>query len=196
MFKRVCVFCGSHSGANAAYREAATAMGSYLAERQIELVYGGGGIGLMGTLADAVLSSGGVVTGVIPEFLSAKEIAHPKLNQMYVVQSMHERKAKMAELADAFIAMPGGIGTFEEFFEVVTWAQLGLHQKPCGLLNTRGYYDPLLALLDRALEEGFLKLEHRSLFVTSDSPKVLLDLLERARGATFGSERKFNSERT
>lgn len=192
MFKRVCVFCGSNTGTNPVYREAAAILGQHLAQRQIEMVYGGGGVGLMGAIADAVLSSGGRVTGVIPEFLSAKEIAHSGLNQMYVVQSMHERKAKMAELADAFIAMPGGIGTFEEFFEVVTWSQLQLHQKPCGLLNIHGYYDPMLALLDRALEEGFLKLEHWSLFITSDNPKHLLDLMESTQDVTTA----FNPERT
>lgn len=190
MLRRVCVFCGSNTGKNPVYSQAAATLGQYLAQRQIELVYGGGGIGLMGAIADAVLNAGGKVTGVIPEFLSAKEIAHPGLNQMYVVQSMHERKAKMAQLADAFIAMPGGLGTFEEFFEVVTWAQLQLHQKPCGLLNIHNYYDPLLALLDRALEEGFLKLEHRLLFITSDNAKNLLDLMESAQSvkAAFDPE--------
>ena len=138
-FRRICVFCGSNSGTNPAYRDAAVAMGRLLASRGIELVYGGGNIGLMGVLADTVLEAHGRVIGVIPESLMAKEVGHGGLTELRIVQSMHERKALMADLSDGFIAMPGGFGTFEEFCEVVTWSQLGIHAKPCGLLNVRGY---------------------------------------------------------
>src|SRR5271165_2701018 len=161
-FQRICVFCGSNPGINPAYREAAVAMGQLLAQRRIELVYGAGNIGLMGVLADAVLAAGGKVIGVIPEALMAKEVGHDGLTELRVVGSMHERKAIMSDLSDAFIAMPGGFGTFEEFCEVVTWSQLGIQSKPCGLLNVEGYYDPLLELFDRAVREGFLR-ENRAL---------------------------------
>ncbi|HZD30218.1 MAG TPA: TIGR00730 family Rossman fold protein [Candidatus Angelobacter sp.] len=174
-FRRVCVFCGSNSGINPAYRDAAVTLGRLLVERNIELVYGGGKIGLMGALADAVLSAGGKVTGVIPESLMAKEIGHPGLTDMRVVKSMHERKALMADLSDGFIAMPGGFGTFEEFCEVVTWSQLGIHVKPCGLLNVDAYYDPLLELFDRAVEEGFLREQNRSLVLADPDPARLLE---------------------
>ena len=143
-FKRLCVFCGSSHGANPAYAEAAKNVGSELARRGIGLVYGGGNVGLMGVVADAVLAGGGEVVGVIPEALMAKELGHRSIQDLRVVKTMHERKAMMAELADGFIALPGGIGTFEEFFEIVTWAQLGFHSKPCALLNVNGFYDPLL----------------------------------------------------
>src|SRR5512146_155412 len=144
MAKRICVFCGSNTGTRLAYVEAAQRLGVILAERKLGLVYGGGKVGLMGKLADAVLGAGGEVIGVIPQKLMRKEIAHAGLTDLRVVNSMHERKAMMAELSDAFIAMPGGFGTFEEFCEMVTWAQLGVHRKPCGLLNIEGYYDHLL----------------------------------------------------
>ena len=154
-FRRICVFCGSNPGVNPAYKNAAAGLGRLLAERKIELVYGGGNIGLMGVLADAALEASGRVIGVIPESLMAKEVGHQGLTELRVVGSMHERKALMADLAEGFIALPGGYGTFEEFCEVVTWSQLGLHAKPCGVLNVEKYYDPLLALFDHAVKEGF-----------------------------------------
>src|ERR1051326_7718022 len=146
--QRICVFCGSSRGGNPVYAEAARRLGAALAERGIGLVYGGGQIGLMGIVADAVMAAGGEGIGGIPEALALKEVAHEGLTELRVVGSMHERKALMADLAHAFIAMPGGFGTFEEFCEIVTWAQLGMHTKPCGLLNVNGFYDPLLALFD------------------------------------------------
>jgi len=173
-FQRICVFCGSNPGINPAYREAAVAMGQLLAQRRIELVYGAGNIGLMGVLADAVLAAGGKVIGVIPEALMAKEVGHDGLTELRVVGSMHERKAIMSDLSDAFIAMPGGFGTFEEFCEVVTWSQLGIQSKPCGLLNVEGYYDPLLELFDHAVREGFLREENRRLVLEDSDPKQLL----------------------
>lgn len=174
-FRRICVFCGSNLGINGAYQTAAVAMGRLLAARDIELVYGGGNIGLMGILADTVLEVGGRVIGVIPESLLAKEVGHQGLTELHVVKSMHERKALMSDLSDGFIAMPGGFGTFEEFCEVVTWAQLGIQSKPCGLLNVEGFYDPLLALFDRAVDEGFLREENRSLVLQAGEPQELLE---------------------
>ena len=156
---------------------AAQQFGAEIAARGYELVYGGGRVGLMGVIADAVLASGGRVIGVIPENLVAKEIGHSGLTELRIVKSMHERKALMADLSDAFVAMPGGIGTMEEFFEVLTWAQLGLHAKPCGLLQVAGYFDALLALLDRAVQERFVKAEHMTMLVASPSPTDLLDRL-------------------
>lgn len=156
-----------------------------LAQRKLSLVYGGGRVGLMGSIADTVLKEGGEVIGVIPESLVRREVAHTGLNDLRVVQSMHERKALMAELADAFIALPGGFGTLDEFCEILTWAQLGLHGKPCGLLNVEGYFDPLLALFDRAVEDRFLHPKHRSMVITADDPEKLLDkdvALSGARG--------------
>jgi len=173
-FRRICVFCGSNSGINPAYRAAAIAMGELLASRGIKLVYGGGNIGLMGILADAVLQSGGRAVGVIPESLMAKEVGHAGLSELRIVKSMHERKALMADLSDGFIAMPGGFGTFEEFCEVVTWSQLGIHAKPCGLLNVEGYYDSLLELFDHAAHEGFLREENRGLVLADCDPVRLL----------------------
>lgn len=175
--KSICIFCGSSTGNRPIYKEAARAMGEAIARRGLSLVYGGGNLGLMGTIADAALAAGGEVIGVIPKFLVDKEIAHNGLTQLHVVDSMHDRKALMAELADAFIALPGGYGTLEEFCEILTWAQLGLHQKPQGLLNVEGYYDPLLQLFDRAVTEEFLKPELRSLVLEASSPEDLLDLL-------------------
>jgi hypothetical protein len=174
-FKRLCVFCGSSHGNNPAYAEAAKNAGGELARRKIGLVYGGGNVGLMGVLADAVLAAGGHVTGVIPEALMAKEVGHRGLPDLRVVKTMHERKALMAELADGFVALPGGIGTFEEFFEIVTWAQLGLHAKLCALLNVNGFYDPLLRLLDHAVEECFVKAKQRDLVIVDSDFSVLLD---------------------
>ncbi len=176
--KRVCVFCGSSPGASPRYLEAAKAMGRTLAERGLALVYGGGSVGLMGAVADASLAAGGEVVGVIPRALQLREVAHAKLTTLHVVGSMHERKAKMAELADGFIALPGGMGTLEEFAETLTWAQLGLHARPCGLLDVAGYYEPLIAFFDRAVAEGFVRPEHRRLMVVGESPAALLDRFE------------------
>jgi uncharacterized protein (TIGR00730 family) len=175
--RRICVFTGSNSGARAAYADAARELGTLLASRGIGLVYGGGRVGLMGTVADAVLAAGGEAIGVIPEALVAKEVAHTSLTRLHVVGSMHERKALMADLADAFLAMPGGWGTLEEFFEVITWAQLGLHRKPCGLLNVEGYFDGLLAFLDHAIGERFVRSENAALLTVAATPGELLDRL-------------------
>lgn len=174
--KSICVYCGSNSGRVPAFTAAADALGKLLAERRIRLVYGGGQVGLMGTLADAVLEAGGEVEGVIPEFLALKEIAHMSLTRLHVVKSMHARKAMMESLSDGFIAMPGGIGTMEELFEIWTWGQLGQHRNPVGLLNVDGYYDELVAFLDKMTEQGFLAPEHRSALMVSDDAKALLDM--------------------
>jgi uncharacterized protein (TIGR00730 family) len=174
-FKRICVFCGSSHGANPVYADAARRVGSELARRGIGLVYGGGNVGLMGVVADAVLAGGGHVTGVIPEALMAKEVGHRGLPDLRVVKTMHERKALMAELSDGFVALPGGIGTFEEFFEIVTWAQLGFHSKPCALLNVNGFYDPLLRLVDHAIGEHFIKPSQRDLVIVESDFSTLLD---------------------
>ena len=173
--KRVCVFSGSSPGADPAYRAAATDLGRHLAERGIELVYGGAHVGLMGVLADAALAAGGRVIGVIPRSLVEREIAHPGLGDLRVVDSMHERKAQMAELADAFVALPGGVGTLEELFEVYTWNQLGLHAKPLGLLNVRGYFDGLVRFLDHAVEERFITRESRAMLLVGEDLDALLD---------------------
>ena len=173
--KRVCVFCGSNLGRRPAYRKAAVEVGYLLAERGIGLVYGGAKVGLMGTIADAVLEKGGHVTGIIPEALVQRELAHQGLQDLRVVRSMHERKALMADLSDGFIALPGGFGTFEEFCEVLTWSLLGIQQKPCGLLDVENYYQPLLSLFDHAVQEGFLMPENRKLVLAEKSPKSLLD---------------------
>ena len=175
--RRVCVFAGSSSGAHAEYAEAARQLGHTLGERRIGVVYGGACVGLMGVMADAALAAGTDVTGVIPSALVAKEIAHRGLTDLRIVTSMHERKALMADLSDAFIALPGGWGTLEEFFEVLTWGQLGLHRKPCGLLNVRGYFDRLLSFLDHTVEHGFVRREFRSMIAVSPSPAALLDAL-------------------
>ena len=175
--KRVCVFCGSSVGNKPEYREFAVAMGRLLAAKGIGLVYGGGHVGLMGVIADAVLAAGGEVIGVIPQALADREIAHGGLTDLRVVDSMHTRKALMADLSDAFIAMPGGVGTFEEFFEAVTWTQLGVHRKPCGLLNVGGFYSPLVAFIDQAVSEGFIKPVHRAMIAVDDNPERLLNSL-------------------
>ncbi|MFB3855468.1 MAG: TIGR00730 family Rossman fold protein [Vicinamibacterales bacterium] len=180
MLRRICVFCGSMSGTREAYRAAARETGRLLAERGVTLVYGGGRIGLMGILADAALARGGDVVGVIPEHLVRKEVAHNGLADLRTVSSMHERKALMADLSDAFIALPGGYGTLDEFCEILSWSQLGLHQKPCGILNVDGYYDGLLGLFDHAVREGFLQAEHRALVVVDEHPGRLLQRLEEA----------------
>jgi len=176
MLKRVCVFCGSSDGARSSYREAAAMLGRVLGARRIGVVYGGGNIGLMGALADAALGAGGEVIGVIPEHLVNKELAHRGVD-LRIVHSMHERKALMADLADAFIALPGGYGTLEEFCEVLTWSQLGLHAKPCGLLNVDGYYDSLLGLFDHAVAEGFVRPPSRDIVLVDDQAARLLDRL-------------------
>jgi uncharacterized protein (TIGR00730 family) len=172
--KSVCVFCGSSPGINGAYADNAQGLGRMLADTDITLVYGGGHVGLMGVVADSVLEAGGTVIGVMPRALVEREISHSGLTELHVVGSMHERKAIMAELAEGFIALPGGTGTLEEFFEVLTWAQLGEHQKPCGLLNTAGYYDPLLQFFDHMVEQRFLKEEHRALMLVEENPESLL----------------------
>lgn len=175
--RRVCVFTGSNAGARGEYANVAQQFGRELVARGYGLVYGGGSVGLMGRLADAVLACGGKVIGVIPEALLAKEVAHDGLMELRVVASMHERKALMSDLADAFVALPGGLGTLDELFEILTWAQLGLHAKPCGMLNVGNYFDTLLAFLDHAVEQQFVKREHRSLLITADSPQELLGRL-------------------
>ena len=172
---RICVFTGSRSGLRPEYAEAARRLGRELVARGYGLVYGGGNVGLMTVIADTVLELKGHVTGVIPNSLVSKEVAHFGLSDLRVVDSMHERKAVMAELSDGFIAMPGGIGTMEEFFEVLSWAQLGLHDKPCALLNIAGYYDPLIQFLDHAVSEDFIKPKHRALLVVASEPSRLLD---------------------
>ena len=174
---RICVFAGSSAGVRTEYRAAATDLGTLIAVRGIELVYGGAHVGLMGAVADAVLASGGRVTGVIPKALVEKEVAHTGLTELRVVPSMHQRKALMADLSDAFIALPGGWGTLDEMFEILTWAQIGLHRKPCGLLNVQKYFDRLLAFLDHTVEQGFVRREYGSLLSTSDDPAALLDAL-------------------
>ncbi len=178
IIERVCVFCGSNPGNTEAYADAAAQLGKTLAEKGLGVVYGGSSVGLMGRVADAALAAGGEVFGVIPEKLRAKEIYHTELTKLHVVESMHDRKALMAKMADAFIALPGGIGTFEEFFEVLTWNQLGYHQKPCGLLNVNGYYAQMANFLDNVVQEGFLMQEHRNMVLASDSPEELLEKFE------------------
>jgi uncharacterized protein (TIGR00730 family) len=173
--QRVCVFCGSSPGARPAYVEAARRVGTLLARRGIGLVYGGGRVGLMGAAADAALAEGGEVIGIIPRSLAEKEVAHQGLADLRVVSSMHERKALMSDLSDGFLALPGGFGTLEELFEVVTWAQIGIHSKPCALLNVAGYFDALLVFADHALSERFVRTEHRSLLLTGEDPDALID---------------------
>lgn len=177
MFERVCVFCGSSPGERPEYGEAAKALASHLAAEKVSIVYGGTSVGLMRIVADAALAAGGEVIGVIPHPLLAKEIAHQQLSNLRVVESMHERKALMAELSDAFIALPGGFGTFEEFCEVLTWTQLGLQRKPAGLLNVAGYYDHLLKLFDHAVREQFVTPAHRGMVITDSDPVALFTKL-------------------
>jgi uncharacterized protein (TIGR00730 family) len=175
--RAVAVYCGSNRGTDPGYARTAASLGRLLAERGIRLVYGGGDVGLMGVLADAVRGGGGEVLGVITRALVDREVAHPGLANLTVVETMHERKAAMADAADAFIMLPGGYGTFDEFFEVVTWTQLGIHDKPCGALNVDGYFAPLHALLDGATRQGFVSDVHRELVITDDHPARLLDRL-------------------
>jgi uncharacterized protein (TIGR00730 family) len=175
--RRICVFCGSSPGIHPAYLHSARALGSLLASEGIGVVYGGANVGLMGAVADAARALGGEVIGVIPRPLVEREMAHTGLDDLRIVGSMHERKALMADLADAFIALPGGIGTLEELFEVWTWAQLGSHEKPCGLLNVQGFYDGLASFLDHVVAEGFLRLVHRNMLLVAQEPGALLDAL-------------------
>jgi len=172
---RICVFCGSNAGARPEYADAARDMAATLAARNIGLVYGGGRVGLMGILADEMLRLGGEVVGVIPRMLSDREVGHVGLSELHVVETMHERKALMADLSDGFIALPGGIGTLEEIFEIWTWAQLGSHRKPCGFLDVGGFYAPLFEFLDRAVEERFLAPRFRAIAIIDDDPDRLLD---------------------
>lgn len=174
---RLCVFLGSSTGGSPVYAEAARAFGTLLAERGIGLVYGGGSVGLMGAVADGACAGGGEVIGVIPEALRAREHDHQGLTELHVVTTMHERKAMMAELSDGFVALPGGIGTFEELFEVWTWSQLGYHAKPCALLNVNGFYDAMRAFIDHVVAEGFLWPAHREMLMVHDEPEALLDAL-------------------
>ncbi|CAA9470080.1 MAG: Lysine decarboxylase family [uncultured Rubrobacteraceae bacterium] len=174
----ICVFCGSSPGNDPAYAEAAQRLGRILAESETTLVYGGGHVGLMGVVADAALGAGGEVIGVMPRSLVDREIGHTGLSKLHVVRSMHERKAMMSELSDGFVALPGGNGTLEEFFEVLTWAQLGEHGKPCGLLNVVGYYGPLLKVFDQMVEKAFLRGAHRELVLVEEDPSVLLERFE------------------
>jgi hypothetical protein len=173
--KKICVYCGSSSGKNPAYSQAAVNLALALCERNIGLVYGGGAIGVMGTVADAVLAAGGEAVGVIPKALAIKEVAHDNLSELHVVASMHERKAMMADLADGFIALPGGWGTLEELFEILTWAQLGFHDKPCGLLNIEGYYDGLIGFLENSFEQQFVNELYRPMLMKAQEPLALLD---------------------
>ena len=177
----ICVFCGSSLGQRAAYRTAAREMGQLMAKRGLTLVYGGGNIGLMGVIADAVMKTGGAVIGVIPKSLQDRELAHQGITKLHIVESMHDRKAFMAELADAFVALPGGYGTLEELCEIVTWSQLGFHRKPCGMLNVDGYYDGLIRQFEHGVGERFIREEHRQLVVSSDDPVDLLDRIQAAR---------------
>lgn len=167
--ERLCVFCGSSGGMRPIYTEIAQQLGRAMVDRGIGLVYGGGGIGLMGAVADAVLDAGGRATGVIPNGLATKEVAHPSLTELVVVKTMHERKAKMAAMADAFLALPGGMGTFDELFEILTWGQLGIHRKPIGILNVDNYFDPLISMVDNAVHEGFVAPVYRNLLIVAGS---------------------------
>lgn len=173
--RSICVFCGSSPGARPEYAQATASLARAMAERGITLVYGGASAGLMGILADTMLAMGGAITGVIPDAIVDLEVAHPGLDDLRVVGSMHDRKALMADLAGGFIALPGGLGTLEELFEILTWGQLGLHAKPCGLLNIQGYFDPLIAFLDHAVAERFLRREHRASLIVEEAPHALLD---------------------
>ncbi len=177
--KNICVFCGSSPGEREAYITAARQLGSLLAQRGLTLIYGGGNSGLMGEIAQAALQGGGKVIGVIPRTMEQRELAHRGITELHVVENMHQRKAMMADLADGFIAMPGGLGTLEEIAEALTWAQLEFHRKPCGLLNVNGYYDRLAQFLDHMVTEGFLHPQHRTLALISADPQELLDQFER-----------------
>lgn len=178
---RLCVFCGASAGAKSDYEAGAKILGAELARRRITLIYGGGRAGLMGAVADAALEGGGQVTGVITRLLQNRELEHKGVTSLHVVETMHERKMMMANLADAFIALPGGLGTLDELFEILAWAQLGIHSKPVGLLNTLGYYDSLLAFLDHVEKENFLRLNHRTVMVNNADPRGIIDSLATAQ---------------
>lgn len=197
--KSICVYCGSSAGTEPVYADAAREVGRLLAERGLRLVYGGGRVGLMGMVADAALAAGGTVIGVIPKALADREIAHTSLTELSVVSSMHERKARMAEMSDGFLALPGGFGTWEELCEMVTWGQLHLHEKPCGLLNVAGFYDPLLLFFDRAAEAGFVRPEHRAMVLSEEDPTRLLAQMQAYRAPTVskweGKSEGMNSTR-
>ena len=177
--ERVCVFCGSSKGSRPEYIDVARQIGEELARREIGLVYGGGRVGLMGAVADAALGAGGKVIGVVPDALVSEEIGHEGLTELHVVGSMHERKKLMADLSDGFVALPGGYGTLEEFLEVLSWAQLSIHAKPCALLDVAEYWKPLIAFFDRTVAEGFVRPDHRALVLTGEDPSVLLDRMKR-----------------
>jgi uncharacterized protein (TIGR00730 family) len=191
VIRSVAVFCGSSLGATPAYAALARATGRAIAERGLTTVYGGGNVGLMGVLADAALDAGGRVIGVIPRALAEREVAHDGLTALVVVESMHERKAAIAERSDAFLALPGGLGTLEEFCEILTWSQLGIHRKPMGLLNANGFYDPLIAMMDRMKDEGFVRAAHRENALAAPTPEALLDALASWR---FRGEAKWQSD--
>jgi uncharacterized protein (TIGR00730 family) len=176
--QRVCVFCGSSPGVKQEYAVGARELGLVLAKKTIDLVYGGGHVGLMGIVADAAMSAGAKAIGIIPRCLADKEVAHQGLTELKIVQTMHERKAQMSELSDGFIAMPGGFGTLEELFEVITWAQLGIHKKPFGLFNVAGYYDKLIEFMDYQVEQGFVPQRHREMIIVSDEAEQLVEMLE------------------
>jgi len=176
-FKAICVYCGANAGVSPGYAEAARALGRALVERNLSLVYGGGNVGLMGIIADEVLRLGGEVTGVIPTALVEREVGHTGLTRQFIVKDMHERKAMMAQLADGFIAMPGGMGTLEELFEMLTWSQLGIHAKPIGLLNVDGFYDHLIGFIQHASEQGFIRPQHVALMQSESTPEALLSRL-------------------
>ncbi|WP_444847834.1 LOG family protein [Duganella caerulea] len=175
--KAICVYCGANAGVNPVYAEAARALGRALVENNLSLVYGGGKVGLMGVIADEVLRLGGEVTGVIPTALVEREVGHTGLTRQFIVKDMHERKAMMAKLADGFIAMPGGMGTLEELFEMLTWSQLGIHAKPIGLLNVDGFYDGLTGFIEHASEQGFIRPQHAALMMSSPDGQALLQML-------------------
>ncbi len=195
--QRLCVFCGSSSGTRPVYAEAAAQLGRDLAKSKIALVFGGGRVGLMGILADSVLAAGGKAIGVMPRALVEKEIAHTSLTELHVVESMHQRKSLMADLADAFLLLPGGFGSWEEFCEVLTWLQLGIHHKPCAILNVAGYYNGLLSLADHALAEGFLRPAHHRMVIVADHPQAALSQLTSAfdpfRSEVGGQGRTMNA---
>ncbi len=186
MIRSLCVYCGSNSGSDPAFGAATRELAERLVEREARVVYGGGAVGLMGTLADAALAAGGTVIGVIPQALMDREIGHRGLTELHVVGSMHERKALMAELSDAFVALPGGIGTLEELIEAYTWSQLGIHAKPLGVLNVNGYYDALAAFLDEAVRARFLRAEHRGVLAVESAVDALLDRLDSAVAPSLG----------
>jgi uncharacterized protein (TIGR00730 family) len=193
-FRRVCVFCGSAAGNRAEYGDAARAVGRLLAERGIAVVYGGGRVGLMGMVADAAMAAGGEVIGVIPESMMAREVGHTGLTRLHVVPTMHERKALMYDLSDAFLALPGGYGTLDELCETLTWSQLGLHGKPCGLLNVEGYFDPLIAFFDLATREGFVRPSHRGLAPADPDLARLLDRMGVSTSTSSAEEKWLEPE--